>query len=178
MRSALALALGTALACEAPPPAAPADAAAASVVTPSASASQAAPPVASSATSESAQPLDAAAPEAPLPNVKVVNIGMHVGGGPNDPATKDPIAKSVEPRFDDFRRCFARVFDPKRGGDFGVDLLVPAAGGAAKVSHPRTSLKGERFEECVVGIFESIEFQKPRFGLTTVSYSLRFAPGA
>jgi hypothetical protein len=149
----------------------------------SASASASAPaPASAVASAEPPEPaaaeVDAAPPEAPLPNVKVANIGMHIGGGPNDAATKEPIGKSVEPHFDEFRRCFARVFDPKKGGDFGVDLLVPADGGIAKVSHPRTSLRGERFEECVMDVFAKVAFQKPRFGLTTVSYSLRFTPGA
>ena len=181
MRSFLVALAFLPAACKAPAaPSAPEDAAASTlVVAPGASApaSGSGSASASASADEPPAPVDAAPPEPPLPNVKVVNIGMHIGGGPNDQATKDPIAKSVEPHFDEFRRCFARVFDPKKGGDFGVDLLVPAAGGQAKVSHPRTSLKGERFEECVMGIFEAVDFQKPRFGLTTVSYSLRFTPG-
>lgn len=102
---------------------------------------------------------------------------MHIGGGPNDNATKDPIGKSVEPHFDEFRKCFARAYDQKKGGDVGVDLLIPGAGGKAKVTPTvRTSIKGERFDECVVSVFKEIDFLKPRFGNTTVSYSLRFTP--
>jgi hypothetical protein len=101
---------------------------------------------------------------------------MHIGGGPNDAATKAPIAKSVEPHFPEFNRCFALVDDPKHGGDFGVDLLIEADGGKAKVTAPRTRLKGAGFEDCVVNVFKSIDFQKPRFGKTVVSYSLQFAP--
>ena len=62
-------------------------------------------------------------------NVEVKNIGMHIGGGPNDDVTKEPSASSVAPHFDAFRRCFASVDDPTKGGDFGIDLLIPAAGG-------------------------------------------------
>ena len=133
--------------------------------------------------SASAAPLASATPSATpsasavaVPNVDVKNIGMHIGGGPNDAATKEPIAKSVEPHFDELRRCFATVADPKRGGDFGVDLLIEPEGGKAKVSHPRTAIKGEGFEACVVKVFEAIDFLKPRTGKTMVSYSLRFAP--
>jgi hypothetical protein len=115
------------------------------------------------------------APEA-VPAVKVANIGMHIGGGPNDAPTKEPIRKSVEPHFDAFKRCFAQVADLKKGGDFGVDLRIDRAGGKAKVSHPRTALKGKEFEACVVRVFEEIDFLKPKGGTTTVSYSLRFTP--
>ncbi len=120
-------------------------------------------------------PSPSAAPP-PLPSVKIANIGMHIGGGPNDAATKDPIAKSVEPHFDEFRRCFALVDDPKHGGDFGVDILIEPDGGKAKVTGPRTRMKGNGFEDCVVKVFAGIEFLKPRFGKTMVSYSLQFTP--
>ena len=111
-----------------------------------------------------------------MPAVKVANIGMHIGGGPNDSVTKDPIRRSVQPHFDEFRRCFAQVEDAKKGGDFGVDLRIDRAGGKARVSHPRTSLKGKEFKACVVRTFEAIDFLKPKGGTTTVSYSLRFTP--
>jgi hypothetical protein len=111
------------------------------------------------------------------PSVAVANIGMHIGGGPNDDVTKDPIRRSVAPHFDEFRRCFGRTEDPAKGGDFGVDLRIEREGGKAKVSHPRTSLRGKDFKECVVHTFETIDFLRPRGGATTVSYSLRFTPG-
>ncbi len=121
-------------------------------------------------------PSATASAEAPPPNVKVTNIGMHIGGGPNDAATKSPIKRSVEPHFDAFRRCFALVEDMSKGGDVGVDLHIPKAGGKAKVTHPRTAIKGKPFSECVVKVFEGIDFLKPKGGDTTVSYSLRFTP--
>lgn len=102
---------------------------------------------------------------------------MHVGGGPHDDVTKAPIKRSVEPHFDALRRCFAKVDDPKKGGDFGVDVLIEGTGGKAKISHPRTALKGAGFEACVVSVFESIDFLRPKGGKKTmVSYSLRFTP--
>ena len=113
---------------------------------------------------------------APLPHVKVENIGMHIGGGPNDAINKAPIADSVAPHLDEVRACWARVDDAARGGDFGVDLLIQPEGGRAKVSNPRTGIHPDAFKSCVVAVFEQIDFQKPKKGLTMVSYSLRFTP--
>lgn len=138
-----------------------------------------APPASAAAEVPAAAPSASAAPaeEAPIPKVKVKNIGMHIGGGPNDDVTKEPIKRSVEPHFDAFRRCFSKVEDQAKGGDFGVDVLIEGAGGKAKISHPRTALKGEGFETCVVAVFESIEFLRPKGGKKTmVSYSIRFTP--
>src|SRR5262249_17896478 len=45
------------------------------------------------------------------PDVRVTNIGMHIGGGPNDDVTKAPIRRSVEPHFDEFRKCFGLAQD-------------------------------------------------------------------
>jgi len=191
---ALAL-LALLAACSAPPATAPTvvDAASVPVPAPAPAPTAAAPPSASAAPTSSAEaavmptsaPTATTAPsavptatftaEAPLPAVKVSNIGMHIGGGPNDDVTKDPIRRSVQPHFDELRRCFTRV-DEKKTGDFGVDLRVDRAGGKAQVSHPRTTLKGKDFKECVVKVFEGIDFLKPRGGTTTVSYSLRFTP--
>jgi hypothetical protein len=121
--------------------------------------------------------MDAAVAAAPPPQaVKVENIGMHIGGGPNDAATKAPIAASVEPHMDELRACWAEVADPSRGGDFGIDLLIPSEGGPAAVSHPRTGLKPDALRDCIVAVFSSIKFERPRTGRTTVSYSLRFTP--
>jgi hypothetical protein len=113
---------------------------------------------------------------ASAPSVVVTNIGMHIGGGPNDAHTKEPIARSVAPHFDALRACWATVDDPHRGGDLGVDLLIPAAGGFAAVSHPRTGIHPDAFRDCVVKVLEQVEFVAPRGGRTTVSYSLRFDP--
>lgn len=130
--------------------------------------------------SPSAAPADTpslpAADDGPLPDVKVVNIGMHIGGGPHDDVTKEPIRRSVAPHFDAFRRCFALAENPTKGGDFGVDLRIGKDGGKAEVREARTALKGEAFTRCVVGVFERIDFLKPRRGPTVVSYSLRFTP--
>jgi hypothetical protein len=101
---------------------------------------------------------------------------MHIGGGPNDARTKEPIASSVAPHFDEFRGCWAQVETATHGGDFGVDLLIEAGGGKSTASNPRTTLKPDAFKECVMDVFRAVDFQKPRFGKTMVSYSLRFDP--
>jgi len=161
--------------------AAPVVASASAAVAPLASSSAPVPsaePTASAAASASAAPSAApVAPEVPLPNVKVANIGMHIGGGPNDAPTKEPIHRSVIPHYDEFRRCYALVEDPKKGGTFGIDLLIDKAGGKPKsVTKPRSPMKGHEFSECMVHAFEQIDFQKPKGGNTKVSYSLRFTP--
>jgi hypothetical protein len=122
--------------------------------------------------------IEAQAPTpAPPPQVTVENIGMHIGGGPNDAPTKAPIAGSVSPHFTELGACWSQVADATKAGDFGVDLLIPRDGGLASVSHPRTALGPDAFRDCVVGVFSRIEFARPLTGRTTVSYSLRFTPG-
>jgi len=115
-----------------------------------------------------ASAIDAAVP----PKLRVYNIGMHIGGGPNDDETKAPIHKSVEPHFPEIAACF-----PPSAAlpvDFGVDLVIDAKGGKAQVARPRTKLADDAFIACVVGVFASIDFLPPRFGKTVVRYSLRY----
>ncbi len=112
----------------------------------------------------------------PAVPVDVVNIGLHIGGGPNDDVTKAPILRSVEPHFSALRECFAKAEAPSKTGDFGIDLLIEREGGIAKVTHPRTGIAGDAFRTCVVDVFEKVEFQRPRGGKTMASYSLRFSP--
>lgn len=109
------------------------------------------------------------------PRVKVVTIGMHVGGGPYDEITKEPMKKSVEPRFRDLARCWKHVTKPEQI-DVGVDLVIEASGGRAKVSNSRSTAVGADFVPCVVAFFESVDFLKPNTGRTVVSYSVRFLP--
>ena len=112
--------------------------------------------------------------EPPL-HVKIVTIGMHVGGGPYDEPTKEPIKRSVEPHFAELARCWKLVANP-RPADVGVDLVIEAAGGRARVSNPRTTVATEGFVPCVVAFYEGVDFLKPKSGKTVVSYSVRFLP--
>jgi hypothetical protein len=121
-----------------------------------------------------------AAAEAPTAKVKIVTIGMHVGGGPYDEPTKEPFKKAVEPHFPELAQCWAKHVPHPKQGDVGVDLLIEASGGHPKVSNPRSTLgkdpELEGFVPCVVSVFESVEFPKLARGRTGVSYSLRFTP--
>lgn len=114
--------------------------------------------------------------ETPKVPVGVANIGLHIGGGPNDAVTKAPILTSVEPHFGELEACFAKAETTDKAGDFGVDILIEREGGKAKITKPRTAIAGEAFKSCVVATFEGIEFRAPRGGKTMASYSLRFTP--
>ena len=116
-----------------------------------------------------------APPGRSLPEVKVENVGLHVGGGPNDDATKKPFLAAIEGRFDDFRACYAKVEEPEKGGTFGVDLHIGREGGKPKVEQPRTGMKGNEFRACVLEVFESVEFDKPKKGPTVISYSIKYS---
>lgn len=104
-----------------------------------------------------------------------MTVGMHVGGGPYDEATKEPMKRSVEPHFAELARCWKLVPHPRQA-DIGVDLVIEAEGGRARVSNPRSTIEGEGFVPCIVAFFEGIDFQKPKNGKTVVSYSVRFLP--
>ncbi len=155
---------------------------AAAAPAPTTAGSAAAPPAAPSptpapsvtASNEPQAPSDE--PPGKLPEVTVENIGLHIGGGPNDDASKEPYRKAIEPHFDDFRACYAKVAEPEKGGTFGVDLRVGRHGGKPEVRQPRTGMKGKDFRDCVVGIFSNIDFPPPHKPVV-FSYSLRFKVG-
>jgi pyruvate/2-oxoglutarate dehydrogenase complex dihydrolipoamide acyltransferase (E2) component len=114
-------------------------------------------------------------PPPPLPDVEVKNVGMHIGGGPNDNVTKRPIREAVKLHFDDLRECYAKALSPKDKETFGVDIRIPGDGGKAKITKPRTAMKGEGIVECMVGVFETVEFSRPPKGNPmTVSFSVEF----
>jgi hypothetical protein len=106
----------------------------------------------------------------------VKNIGMHIGGGPNDAATKAPIKRSVDPHFTALARCFSQAEDRSKGGDVSVDLKIEAKGGTAALQKYRSGVAGAGLKTCVEGVFAAIDFEKPKTGATVVSYSLRFTP--
>jgi hypothetical protein len=110
------------------------------------------------------------------PRVRVENIGLHIGGGPNDAKTKAPFLRQIATEFDAFRLCYAKAEGEGAHGTFGIDLLVPKEGGHAETSNPRTAMKGAAFRDCVVDAFRAIAFEPPKHGATTLSYALRFEP--
>jgi hypothetical protein len=101
-------------------------------------------------------------------------VGLHIGGGPNDAETKAPFLRAVAARFPAFMDCYRQNEDAGKGGTFGIDLHVARQGGKPEVSQPRTGMRGADFRGCVVKAFESVEFEKPKKGPTTLSYSLRY----
>ncbi len=121
--------------------------------------------------------LDPKQPMHPLPELKVENIGLHIGGGPNDADTKAPFLRAIAERFPAFMDCYRKNEDPAKGGRFGIDLHIARAGGHPSVEQPRTAMHGPDFRACVSSVFESVEFQKPTHGPTTISYSLHFTVG-
>jgi biopolymer transport protein ExbD len=109
-----------------------------------------------------------------LPEVIVENVGLHIGGGPNDDASKAPFLRTVQQHFPAFRACYVKAEEPRRGGTFGADLFIGKNGGKPEVRQPRTGLKGAELRDCLIRAFEQIQFDKPPRGPTVVSYSIRF----
>ncbi len=129
----------------------------------------------SAAAAEPSGTSSAAAPPAALPEVSVKNIGMHIGGGPNDSATKRPIRNAVKAQYDAMRACYAKAVEPGKSETFGVDIRIGRKGGQAKISHPRSGLKGDGVTDCMVKAFEAAEFPvPPKRAPTVVSFSVRF----
>jgi len=115
---------------------------------------------------------------AKLPNVEVKNIGMHIGGGPNDAKTKGPIRAAVKRHYDELRACYAMATNPRDKETFGVDMLVPLKGGPAKISNPRTGLEGRGVKKCMVKVFRRVVFTADKSARgwphRMVSFSVRF----
>lgn len=127
------------------------------------------------AESASAAPAEPAPPAKP-PAVEVKNIGMHIGGGPNDAETKGPFKRSMEPHFPALAACWGALADASAKGDVSLDLRVEKDGGKAKVTKVKSMLGDEAFKTCIVGVVDGVDFEKPKGGVTNVSYSLRFTP--
>ena len=89
----------------------------------------------------------------------------------------DGIASAeLDEHFAELAECWKLATTVPKDADAGVDLLIEADGGKAKVTNPRSQIKGEGFLPCVVTFFEGIDFNKPKNGRTGVSYSVRFLP--
>jgi hypothetical protein len=112
----------------------------------------------------------------PIPtNVEVKQMGLHVGGGPNDEPTHALYSTPIMRRFDDLKRCYPLATGAGKNASFGVDLLISTRGGTAKIKDYRTVLGGKDFHLCVLGVFGTIEFPAPSKA-TMVSYSVLFKP--
>lgn len=108
--------------------------------------------------------------------VDIRHIGMHIGGGPNDDATKEPFWKSIAAHHEDFAACWSKLPKAEKV-EFGIDALVPGKGGLAKVDRPRSTSKDAAFVACMQDVYAKMEFQPPKSGvLTKVSASIRLSP--
>jgi len=117
-------------------------------------------------------------PDKALPELRVEPLGMHVGGGTNSPEEKAPFHRAIERQFPALLECYRLVDDPWTGGSFGIDIKIARSGGAPTLEQPRTKLRGEGFQACMVAALGKVQFEKPKAGPTVVSYSVRFTLGA
>lgn len=113
-------------------------------------------------------------PDKALPELRVEALGMHVGGGRNDPEEKAPFHRALERRFPAFLDCYRLVEDPWAGGSFGIDIKIARPGGKPSLEQPRTKIRGSGFKECMVAAIGMAEFERPKAGPTVISYSVRF----
>lgn len=113
--------------------------------------------------------------EGALPEVHLKQVGLHIGGGPNDPETKAPFEQAILGGAEEIKRCYRLVQDPEKGGVFGVDLAIGREGGRPEVRDVRTAMGGPEFRECVSTAFASVRFARPTKGPTVISYSIRFS---
>lgn len=116
-------------------------------------------------------------PDKALPELRIEPLGMHVGGGKNSPEEKAPFHRAIEQRFPAFLECYRLAEDPWAGGSFGIDIKISRAGGSPTVEQPRTRIRGQGFQECMVAAFGKVQFEKPKAGPTVISYSVLFTLG-
>jgi hypothetical protein len=116
-------------------------------------------------------------PDKALPELTVEALGMHVGGGKNDAQEKAPFHAALGRQFPAFLECYRLADDPWAGGSFGIDLKIPRGGGAPQLEQPRTKIRGNGFQDCMLAAFGKTQFERPKAGPTVISYSIRFTLG-
>ncbi|HWP04606.1 MAG TPA: hypothetical protein VNN72_02635 [Polyangiaceae bacterium] len=155
-----------------PPEGAPPDATAPPGTAPATAPPGTAPPV---AIGPGAAP---AAPERhgpPLPELSVKSFGLHVGGSAADAAARADFLRALEAGTPSYLDCYRAIEVPGSVGTFGADLTIGGSGGKAKVGKPRTKLRGDAFQTCMVRALESVSFARTPSGRTVVvSYSVKF----
>lgn len=144
-----------------------------------------APPLIAERRAPSAAPALAVAPVVPRAPavsqapVSLQTVGLHVDGLLNREPHRSRLVRAFEREFAAFRRCHERAERHDEGASFGVDLLIPKAGGRGKVRQTRTRLSSKAFRGCMHGAFESIRFAPPPSERPEiVSYSVLFKPNA
>jgi len=111
----------------------------------------------------------------PLPELSVKSFGLHIGGSSEDAAARDEFLRALEGASWRYLDCYRLVEQPGSVGTFGADLTVGAGGGKAKVKKPRTKLRGDAFQACMLSAFESVSFPRTPSGrAAVVSYSVKF----
>jgi hypothetical protein len=111
------------------------------------------------------------------PRVELQTVGLHLAAPANQAATRKRLLAQFERNFGAFRRCHADAPAHAYNASFGVDLLVPAEGGRAKVRQTRTRLSGTAFRACMERAFHAMVFDPPPTARPEmVSYSLLFRP--
>jgi hypothetical protein len=111
----------------------------------------------------------------PLPELSVKSFGLHIGGSAQDAAARDEFLRALEAASWRYLDCYRLVEQPGSVGTFGADLTVGAGGGKGKVKKPRTKLRGEAFQTCMLNAFESVAFPRTPSGrAAVVSYSVKF----
>jgi hypothetical protein len=106
----------------------------------------------------------------------VKSFGLHIGGGAKDAEARADYLAALEAGSARYLDCYREMESPGSEGTFGADLLVPGAGGRARVQRQRTKLKGEDFKLCMTDAFESVSFPKTPSGRpVVVSYSVKFS---
>jgi hypothetical protein len=109
--------------------------------------------------------------------VALATVGLHVDGAMNREPQRGRLVRVFEREFNAFRRCHERAEKHEQGASFGVDLLIPKAGGRASVRQTRTRLASKAFRSCMHAAFEAIRFAPPPTGRAEiVSYSVLFKP--
>jgi hypothetical protein len=121
------------------------------------------------------EPTAPPSPSTASPKVEVKQMGLHIGGGPNNEVEAARYAGPIAQRFADFGACYPLAKGTRKAVSFGVDLLVTSRGGRAKIKDFRTLLTGKDFLACMLDVFGTIEFSGPARD-TVVSYSLLFKP--
>lgn len=118
-------------------------------------------------------------PLKPEPKVELQTVGLHLAALANQDATRKRLVRLFETQFGAFRRCHKSAPEHDYNASFGVDLLVPKAGGKAQVRETRTRLVGDAFKTCMDRVFQTMQFEPLPTGRDEiVSYSVLFkAPG-
>ena len=111
----------------------------------------------------------------PLPELSVKSFGLHVGGSSADAAARADFLRVLENASWSYLDCYRAIDVPGSVGTFGADLTIAGNGGKPRVGKPRTKLRGDAFQSCMVRAFESVSFARTPSGrAVVVSYSVKF----